>query len=175
MKKRIIVFIIIILILTGGFFCWWETGSELRRLNKNLPEGIRVIEKEGRQVIVNKKDGYEIKVPEKWGKLEGVDYTGENLGLGGREGNWITIISYNVEKDIDLEKWIMNRIEKSNLVEPQIIGKEKIKNYEVIKIKDFGGLLGDVFFYYFKDDSKIYEFYSDSEESIRDVITNGSF
>ncbi|MCD6220000.1 hypothetical protein J7K43_06425 [Candidatus Calescamantes bacterium] len=155
----------------------------MRRLNRNLPEGIRVIEKEGRQIIVNKKDGYEIKVPEKWGELEGVDYREvENkkiVNFEGVNGEIVEIKVFDIpnKNNIEINNWIKNRWQKlpELYINPVIIGKESINGYNVIKSKSFGGLMGELFFYYLKTNSKIYEFSSDSEESIRDVITNGSF
>ena len=67
MKKKIIIIISIVLILVagGGFFWWNGNQKDVRELNKNLPEGVRVMKSliGNEYKVVNKIDGYEFKVP----------------------------------------------------------------------------------------------------------------
>jgi len=83
--------------------------------------------------------------------------------------------------DINLFSWVEKRIKDlegirfSSSPSTSITGKEKIGNYEVVKVKD-EAITGTFFFYYFQQNSKVYEIYTDySEESIKEVILNGSF
>lgn len=186
MSKKIIFSIIVISILAvGGFFCWWQNGAELRELNKNLPDGIRVVQRNGSQVVINQKDGYEIKVPEGWGGLEKVRYKEiENnqekyLLLEGNNGVVIEMRQHTIN-EVGVEEWLEKQ--KEGLKNPRFgdftifLGEEKIGNYEILKLKNESPIVGTIFTYLFKKDSQIYEIYTDcSEESIRDVILNGTF
>ena len=174
MKKRKFIFFLIFLIFLCFFFFFYLKDKEIRELNKNLPQGV-YFEKRGKDLfLINKLDGYELKIPESWGGVSKADYTGQNLGIGGKkEEKWVTITVYEVKKEKSIEEIINERIknpEKYNLVEPQLIGKEKINNLTIIKIKDFGGMMGDVFFYYFKFKTNLYELYSDNQESLSEII-----
>lgn len=182
MAKRNIIFFLLFFFIALTFvlfsiYFFWQGGPRIRNLNKNLPEGIKVEKRGNYEVIVNKIDSYEIKVPKEWKGLKEIDFTANSLGIAG-EDNWVTISIYNTRENLDIEYWINARVKepkKFNLVRPKKIGYEEIGNYKVIKIKDFGGVLGDLFFYYFKRNEKVYEIYSNSEDSIKNIILNGNF
>jgi len=186
MKKNIVILIVVgvILILAiGVVYFFWQGGPEIRRLNKNLPEGIRIEKRGDQQVIVNKKDGYEIKVPKDWGGVREVEYLSKESGLtiGAQDTeDWVSVSVYEVLRGIDFDVWLKQFLKDHPLSFPEkitsIIGEEKIKNYKVIKIKVEHPMTGTTFFYYFQTDSHIYEIYTDySEKSIRAVILNGNF
>jgi len=185
MKKKLVILIVVgvILILAiGVVYFFWQGGPEIRRLNKNLPEGIRIEKRGDQQVIVNKKDGYEIKVPKEWGGVREVEYLGEEEGqfiVGAKKTDErVVIIVSKIKNEIDLLSWIKNRFQDfqgTRFYSPVIVGEERIGNHNIIKAKDESPV-GTFFFYYFEAKSKIYEIYSDySEKSIRAVILNGNF
>lgn len=189
MNKKFIIFIILILLLIAGkVFWWWESGKELRELNKSLPEGIKVEKREGQQVVVNKKDGYEIKVPDEWKGVRNLNYREIEDGrqrtiyLEANEGQIIEIRTHQLaQTNIELESWVKDLIEslQDSRYSPNtlILGKEKIGNYEILKTKEEGThIMPTFYFYYFQKDSKIYEIFTDySEENIRDIILKGKF
>ena len=98
MQKKttiLILIIVIVLLLIGGVYWWWQGEAELKELNKNLPEGIRVEKRNGQEVIINTIDGYEIKVPEEWGGIEIAEYLNKESGLTLKSKNtedWVSII-----------------------------------------------------------------------------------
>ncbi len=190
MQKKttiLILIIVIVLLLIGGVYWWWQGEAELKELNKNLPEGIRVEKRNGQEVIINTIDGYEIKVPEEWGGIEKVDYREASttqqkwIFLEGDKGQITEIRSHKLtQENIELKSWVKNWIKELQgsrfAPSASILGEEKIGNYEVIKVIDEKPITGTFFFYYFQKGSQIYEIYTDySEESIRDIILNMSF
>ncbi|HOK34764.1 MAG TPA: hypothetical protein PLB19_01335 [Candidatus Paceibacterota bacterium] len=190
MSKKITISIIVIalLLIGGGVYWWWQSKVELQELNKNLPQGIRVERRNNQEVVVNTLDGYEIKVPKEWGGLENVEYLDKESGLTLKSKNtedWVLINSYENSYEIEnsksnLNDWLNIHFKEQPLFFPEsitsIFGEENIKNYHIIKVKTDDPLIGTHFFYYFQQNSKIYEIYTDySEESIREVILNGNF
>lgn len=184
MNKKIIILIIVLvfLVLVGGgiFYFWWQGGPALRALNKNLPEGFRVERKSGEQFVINRRDNYEIKIPEQWGGLDKVNYRELNgskiLNIEGKSGELTEIKTFTGIK-IETERWLDNnwRNAPGVYVSPSIIGHEKIGGYSVIKTKDFGGVSGQIFFYYLRKKNNIYEFSSDSEEALKGIIEYSIF
>jgi len=82
-KKKIVIPIVIVLILAGGGFFWWqkekiESFLENRKLEKMvaLSKDYTLLENSGGKFIVNKKDGFEIKVPTEWNAEIGMDMSG---------------------------------------------------------------------------------------------------
>lgn len=183
MRKNITFAIIILILIAGGISFWWQNGAELRELNKNLPEGIRVVERNGQQVVVNEKDGYEIAVPEKWGGLESVDWRESFqfekgiVSIEGKKYQLIEIKVFSKKEKIDMEKWIRELWKENPIIyiEPTIIEEEIFNDYKMMKANSFGGTIGDLFFIYIQINSNIYEFSSDSEEIVQDVILNINF
>ncbi len=175
-KTTIILITIIALILISGGVYLWKNKAELQELNKNLPQGIRVERRDNQEVVVNTLDGYEIRVPKEWGGLENVDFreigNEKILSIEGKKYQIATITIHNIDKNIDMVSYVKNLWEESPITytRPEIFEQGKLGNYDLIKAKDFGGEVGDIFFYYLKSDSKIYEFSSDSEEVIQSVI-----
>ena len=181
MNKKFIIFgIFILLLIAGGVFWWWQSGKELKELNKSLPEGIRVEKRQGQEVIVNKKEGYEIKVPKDWGGIKRIEYLGNELLVGAKTTeDWASISMYNSENR-DLNLWLKEHFKENTLRFPDaitsIVGDETIGNLKVTKVITDDPEIGLTYFFYFQKDSKIYEIYSDlSEQSIRNVILNSSF
>ena len=187
MPKKIIilVFIILILIAGGGFFWWDGNQKDVRGLNKNLPEGVRVVKSLfGKEYkVVNKIDGYEFKVPEEWGGIEDVDYIPErevkgfqsaNITIEGLKGEarLMGISSFKEKEDLNLKDWAQKMFNAFGLVgdfTPETVGDfETIKTQENIH-------LGGMYVYFLKKNLRIYVITGGSEEFIRYIIANGKW
>ena len=183
MSRKIIFSLIVILILVvgGGFFWWWQNQKDVRELNKGLPEGVRVVKSLfGEYKVVNKLDGYEVKVPREWEGLKEIEYTPErkvkelevvSVNLTGENNEFIAIDCYRLkELGVDLEAWaneLIDYLELSGILKKEIVG-----NLEVVKMKEEEHLAG-IYIYFLKKDLKIYAMAGFSEESIREIILNG--
>ena len=186
MSKKIIFLITVIvsavflIVASLSFYFFWQGGPRLRSINKNLPEGIRVEKRNGQEVVVNKLDDYEITAPKDWSEFKKVEYrkidSEKIVDLESVNSQLIEIKTFSDTKK-EIEEWLRERWANTPgvYIKPEVLGNEKIGKYIVLKVKDFGGEVGDIFFYYLKANSKIYEFTSDSEKSIKDIILNGNF
>ena len=181
MKKKIIISIFVTLFLVvGGVFYWWQDQAEVRELNKNLPEGIRVtkslIGNEYR--VINKIDGYEFKVPEEWGGLLKIEYMPEREVNGMRNtgfiltspvGEIVGMDQYKTDNPtIELEKLVKEFFEPGATLEKQQIG-----NYKTIRTKL--ERLAGMYIYFLKNDLRIYAIAGFSDENIREIILNGKW
>jgi len=176
MKKRKFVFFLVSLVFLCFFLFFYFKDKEIRELNKNLPQGV-YFEKRGKELfLINKLDGYELKIPKSWEGVREVRYVDNGVHLEGKNYQLLSIFSYSLkDKNISVEKWVSKEvIPTGKFVEPKIIEKTKISFYEVIGIKDFGGMMGELFFFYLKrpQGSRIYEFLSDSKEVVKEAIVN---
>ncbi|MBI4359333.1 MAG: hypothetical protein HY577_02000, partial [Candidatus Nealsonbacteria bacterium] len=121
MRRKIIVFLLILgfLAAAGSVFWWWQNQQATAKLNETLPEGVRVVKSlwGDEYKVVNKIDGYELKVPKVWEGLEKIEYTPRNtvegyvatslylIGLKGR-GKTMSIDLYGAgDKDEELKTW----------------------------------------------------------------------
>jgi len=191
MNKKVIFSLIVILVLTGGgFFWWWQDQKDVRELNKNLPEGVRVVKSLiGKEYkVINKIDGYEVKVPKEWEGLKEIKYyKDEEVGALSIQGipetleNYIAIAYYGLpDPDITLESWIQEWTQK---FKEFIWEREDLKvgNFKVIKLNieeeyvktHLAGIL--ISEYFFKTNSKVYHISGLSEEFIRYIILNGNW
>lgn len=193
MKKKIIIFLIgvlVLIIIGGGVFWWRENQKDVRELNKNLPEGVRVTKSLfGKEYkVVNKIDGYEVKIPKEWKGLSKIEYSKgkEEFSEIGIEGilmvgervytPLVAIGAYKmVQPDINLQEWVDKEIIRGFNLQPEdfIITKEKTKNFDIMNIKL--PRMMDMGFYYFKSNSKIYQISSLSEKDIQEIILNGKW
>jgi len=199
-KPKIIILIIAIVIV-GGFLIYKFPLVETEK-RKNLEtkeqeqevvlpeeesqpsEDITIIEQpDGSRVVRNEKEGFEIAIPKKWKEVKDMDYREINesrqkiLSIEGDEGELAEIRFHELERlDVELEFWVKEWLRTpGRFVNPQIIGEEKIRNYNVIKVKDDDPVIGTFFFYFFKVNSKICEIYSESEETIQNMILISEF
>ena len=133
MKKKAIIAGGIILTLAlggGGVFLWQKSQSDVAELNNALPEGIRVVKSlfGNEYRVVNKIDGYEFGVPQKWEGLREIEYiperteenyTGASIGFEGKsdEGSRIgSIDRYKIEgPNVDLLAWAKKNFETFGL------------------------------------------------------------
>ena len=181
MSKKIIFSLIVILILVvGGGFFLWQNQKDVRELNKGLPKGVRVVKsligKEYR--VVNKIDGYEIKVPKAWEGLKEIEYSPERkvngmkatgIVLTAPVGGIIGIDQYKINQEtIDLEMLVKDFFEPEGLLEKQQIG-----DYETIRTE--AERLAGAKIYFFQKDLKIYTIGGFSDENIREIILNGKW
>ena len=198
MNRKIIIALIVFFIFVAEIFLWWIGEGELRRLNKDLPQGIIVEEIAGRQIVMNKKDDYEIKIPETWEGLERVSYSkkgNKELRLEGKGGDFAIVSRLKIAKVVNFDSWISKVLKKFKGVKfskfVSFLGKETIKveivkgnnptgtrTYNVAKIKDGKPLNeenGPVFFYYFRREDKIFEIIGNSEKDIKTIFSEGDF
>ncbi|MFQ6082596.1 MAG: hypothetical protein ACE5WD_04455, partial [Candidatus Aminicenantia bacterium] len=170
---------------TAGFF-WWQNQKDVRELNKNLPEGVRVVKsltgKEYR--VVNRIDGYEFKVPEEWRGINEIEYIPErteegytmaSIELEGKEGESrvFVINRFKTEKpDLNLELWVKTNFDTFGLIGD--FSKDKVKEFDIVKTQENVHLLG-MYVYFFKKNSGIYAITGGSEEFIRDIIISGKW
>lgn len=82
---KFLIFTIVLLLVAGGVF-YWKNQQEVVDLNKELPDGVRVVKTlTGDYVVVNKIDGYSFKVPDEWEGLSKAiykDITKTELSIG---------------------------------------------------------------------------------------------
>jgi len=73
-KVIIPLFVFSLLIIAGVFY--WNDRADIRGLNKNLPEGIKVVKSLMEEYwVINGIDGYEFRIPEDWKGIEEIKYT----------------------------------------------------------------------------------------------------
>ena len=185
MKKKIVISIVVILILVvGGGFFLWQDQKDVRELNKGLPEGVRVVKsligKEYR--VVNKIDGYEIKVPGEWEGLAKIEYeediekNSKGFSLEGPKGELIAVGYYQLPQlEVSLDSWVQNWQEQFKTTE-WTIEKEEINHWSVIKAKESKHLAG-LTFVFFKKDLRIYSISAMpiDEKFISEIILNGKW
>lgn len=187
MPKKIIilVFIILILIAGGGFFWWDGNQKDVRGLNKNLPEGVRVVKSLfGKEYkVVNKIDGYEFKVPKEWKGLNEIEYipersergySGDSINIEGKEGfgRVAGVDRFRVEGNVSLEVWAKKSFEDFGLSGE--FSQGRVGQIEIVKTQEklhFGG----EYVYFFKKSLAIYNITGPSEELLREIILNGKW
>jgi len=185
-KKIVILSIVIILILcVGGGFFWWQNQKDVRELNKNLPEGVRVVKSlMGKEYkVVNKIDGYEFRVPKEWKGIKEImyaperteeGYTGVSIELEGKEGvgRSVGIDRFEEDENLNLEVWAKRFFESFGLMGEFI--QDRIETIEIVKTQENVHLGGD-YVYFFKQGSVVFAITSGSEEFIREIISNGKW
>lgn len=189
MSKKIVLAVfgvLLILVAGGGVFWWWQYQKDVRELNKNLPEGVRVVKNlAGEYRVVNKIDGYEFKAPEEWRGLKEVEFYEEEegypgitgLALEGFEGaeRELGIILYKLDiPDRSLKSWVEERFKRIGLSEAVQFREFKVETIDVMSVKAEEYFV-DFVWYFFKNDQKIYEVDNVSEELVREIITNGKW
>jgi hypothetical protein len=193
MKKKVIILIVVILLLIGGgIFWWWRDQAGARELNKNLPEGVRVIKNSftGEYWADNRIDGFKVKIPREWEGLEKVEYFTEEevnaLAIQGIKGgleNYIAIANYKlISPDISLDLWMEEWIKKFGIF-PRVKHNFKIGDLEVIKLtieenyvqERLAGIM--LLEYFFKKDSKVYQISGllETKEFIHYIILNSKW
>lgn len=186
MAKRNIIFFLLFFFIALTFvlfsiYFFWQGGPRIRNLNKNLPEGIKV-EKRGQEVVINKIENYEIRVPREWGGLKEVEYrVGQDervLSLEGLNNGIIEIKIFSFEGE-RIKEWVekhwKEELKTGAYINPTIIGEEQMGSYFVIKAKDYGGVMGDIYFYYLRIGERIFEFSSVQENSLKQIILSNNF
>lgn len=171
--------VFVILVAGGGFFWWWQDQEDVRELNKDLPEGIRVVKSlAGEYRVVNKIDGYEFKVPQRWRGLAEIDHVPERRISEMATSGFILTSPTGVIIGIDQYK--MNQPEKEletlikEFFEPEgLLEKLRIGHYEVIKV-EIERLAGSQI-YFLKRNSKVYVVGSFEDNDIQEVILSGKW
>lgn len=184
-KKVLILAIILLSILGGGIFLWNKNQKDVRELNKNLPEGVRVTKSlfGSEYRVVNKVDGYDFKVPDAWSGVNQIEYIPEEnfksyrlatIELEGNQGGSRIVIINRFEKSNSdsLKEWAEKNFEVFGL-----IGKfenTKVRGIDVVKTQEEKNLLG-MYVYFFQQGSSIYAITNGSEDYIQEIITSGKW
>jgi hypothetical protein len=185
--KKILLGLGILALIGAIAFYWWNNQSNVKDLNENLPEGVR-IEKDlvgfgNGYKIVNKIDGYEFKTPKEWDKYElnvlyqNLDkeifgFSGSAINLKDKEieNNNLTINSFLIEDSTENLKTKTEKIIYKSLgIEETLTPIEKI-GVEILKINILGNYM-----YFFEQQDRIYGIISPSENIIEEIITNGNW
>jgi hypothetical protein len=188
MTKKIIISIVIVLILAaGGFFWWQENQKDVRELNENLPEGVRVTKSlfSNEYWVINKIDGYEFKVPDAWGGLNEIEYVperkaqgyiGSSLYLEGKEGfgRVVGIDRFTSGGDVgaDLKSWAEANFDAFGLVGD--FSENMVGEINVAKTQE-NVHLGGEYVYFFEKNGIFYTITGPSEKFIREIILNGKW
>jgi hypothetical protein len=182
--KKFVIPFFLLLIIIGGVF-WWQNQKDVMELNKNLPEGIKIIKSlDNKYRIINKIDGYEFKIPDAWQGIEEIiyiserteeKYTGSSIELKGKIGGsrivYIDLFKNN-ELNLNLSEWAKVIFDTFSLVGE--FSTDKVGQFEIAKTKENVHLLGmDV--YFFRQGSRVYSITNGSEEFIKDIIINGKW
>ncbi len=190
-KKLFIPLIIIVLLLTsGGVFWWWHNGKELRELNKDLPEGLKIVKSlTGQYMIINEQDGYRINWPKK--ELEIVYFEErqdiektlppffsqevKKLFVSGTDlffGEYtsfpeVKISCFKLKDGIDLEKLRQIYENSSSFFANSTINLEQKGEFEVLITKDSYQVN-----YCFKINSKLYNIVCPEENLCQNILQN---
>lgn len=183
-KKLIILSVFVLLLIAGGVFNWWNQ-RDVRILNENLPEGIRVVKTLwGDYKVVNKIDGYEFKIPREWKGIEEIKYIPNN-----KEEKYL-VASINIKsvevkkggiaidcfqitnKEYELENYVKRIFEEHGLSGDLI--HDVIEENEIIKVQE-NVHLGGEYIYFLKENSSIYAITGKSKKDIQEIIINGKW
>ena len=183
-KKKLALVFILMLLGVGGVFLWQKNQKDVAELNKNLPDGIRVVKNlQGEYWVVNKLDGYEFKIPEKWSGIEEIEYVPErteenytwnSINLEGKEGfgRVAGINRFKLQRDsTNLERWARNSLSFSGLESDLFI--DQINEFEIIKTGKQIGIVG--YIYFFQKDLSVYTVSCGSGEFIQEIISSGKW
>jgi len=184
------IFALTTLALIGTAFIYWgQNQTDIKELNKSLPEGIKV-EKTllgfGEEYkLTNKIDNYSFKIPPEWEGLYKInyypqrtemDYTGSSLNIEGKngEGRVIGIDQFTSGGDMNsnLEEWLQEQSTVFDLMDNFI--KETLDKISIIKTQE-NIHLGGEYTYSFKKNSLIYSVTGPSEKFIEYIILNGNW
>jgi len=188
MKKFIflVVSVVVLVLVAGGFFYWWQNQTDVRALNKTLPEGVRVVKSllGNEYGVINKIDKYEFKIPSEWKGLKEtaymperteMEYTGASIDMSGNEGGSriATIDRFKInDQSVNLKSWAQKEFETFGLVGD--FSDDKVGEFEIVKTREEIHLVG-MAVYFFKKDLAIYAITNGSEEFIRYIIANGKW
>ncbi len=148
MNKLIkLLFLVIVLLLIAGGVFYWKNQQEVAGLNKELPDGVRVVKTlTGNYVVVNKINGYQFKIPDEWEGIEEIEYvtertekgyTADSIEIEGKEGisRVMGIDRFKVEKaNLDLEKWAKTNFETFDLIGD--FSRDEVKKFEIVKTQE---------------------------------------
>ena len=183
-KKLIILVIFALLLIVGGVFWWWNQ-KDIRELNKNLPEGVRVVKTlEGDYRVVNKIDGYEFKIPREWKGIKEIKYIPNNkeekylvasINIKGVEvkNEGIAIECFQItNEEYELENYVKRILEEYGLSGDLI--HDVIEENKIIKVQE-NVHLGGEYIYFLKENSSIYAITGKSKKDIQGIIINGKW
>jgi len=179
--------VVILILAAGGFFYWQQNQADVKELNKNLPDGVRVVKSLiGEEYkVVNKIDGYEFKIPPEWQGIKEIEYfpqeteqgyTDSSIGLEGNqgEGRVTGVDSFKLDESrtSELKEWAETYFETFGLIGEFVNGK--IGDLEIVKTRE-NVHLGGMHVYFFQKEFNLYGIVCSSEEFIRYIIINGKW
>ena len=185
MNKKIIIAVVVLALGFASFFLLTlgPKKIELKDLEKNLPEGIKVWQVGNLYEVSNKTDGYILKMPETWKGFKSLSYSAEKeseepktlLILEGLEpGDLFAVSAYQLkESKTDLESWLNQLLEKSKELNWQK-EKKKAGKFNAIKVSE-NKYLENLVSYFFKKGDRIYEVSGFSEETIKEIVKEGKW
>lgn len=187
MVKKVVLAVLVLGLFGGGFFYWQRSQADVRELNKNLPDGVKVVKSlfGNEYRVVNKLDGYSFKVPDEWKGVSDIEYIsvreaegyrGTSLNIGGNTGigNSVGIDNYisGGEMKGDLKSWAESNFKTFGLT--GTFFEDVVGQINVVKAKEEIHLLGEQV-YFFKKELNIYVITGGSEEFIKEIILNGKW
>ena len=185
MVKKIIFTIITLCFIVGGFFYWQQNQADVKKLNENLPDGVKIVKSliGEKYKVLNKIDGYEFKIPPEWKGIKEIEYfpqetergyTGSSIGLRGNlgEGRVMGVDSFELDeaRTLELKEWAEIYFEIFGLIGEFVNGK--IGDLEIVKTRE-NVHLGGMHVYFFQKEFNLYGIICGSEEFIHYIITNG--
>jgi len=179
----------LVLVVGGFFYYWWQNQTDVRELNKTLPEGVRVVKSliGNEYRIVNKIDGYEFETPIQWAGFEKeIEYIPERevsdfkvIGSLGFEGKApiarpFSIDVYDISDQLDADLIVWAKTLWTTFSLNGELQRDIVQNVPVVKVFE-SEHLGNTYVYFMKQNTKIYVFNNKSEEDIRYIISNGKW
>ncbi len=181
-KKIISLVVLFIFILIG--FSYWKDQQEIKELNKDLPEGIRITKGIiSNFKIINEIDNFTFEVPRKWKNIEEIKYmpqreskgyTFSSVNVKGEapQGKVIAVVKFKNKPDVSLLNQASSFFEAFEL--NGSLSEEKLNGKEIVSGEKINGLMGiDASFFQNKD--YIYLITCESKEFIKEVINKGEW
>lgn len=185
MNKKIILAVVILTLGFASFFLLTSRPKkvELKDLEKNLPEGLKVFQVGNLYEVLNKIDGYQLQMPKTWKGFKNLSYSAKKeskepktllIMEGINEGDLLAVGAYKPEdKNADLGVWTSQLLEKSKGLDWRQ-EKKKVGKFNVIKVNENKYLAG-LNTYFFKKDARIYEISGFSEDLVEKIIKQGKW
>jgi len=192
-KKFVIGILIVLLVVVGGVFLWQKDQKDVQELNKNLPEGVKVVKSLfGKEYkVLNKIDGYQFKLPKTAKGISEINYFPKNpeeeynvSSVSFRMNGFLVVEAaveihqFALETNLSLEAFAEQISENyglsGDLLQDRVGDTVVVKTQQIKQLKN-GAIYKGEYLYFFQRDSFAYAITSGSEETIRQIIVNGSW
>ena len=189
-KKKLALVFILMLLGVGGVFLWQKNQKDVARLNKGLPEGVRVNKGPTKPYeIINKRYGYEFQLPEERMEIWSIEYSESeemtytcrvcnNAGIlfvgltGGKGGNMMLESYVTINENINLDTFAQEG--NPTWLYKMEVEQSKVGNVNVLKARrkyEWGWLYN----YFFRGELNFYRLEYTSEEFIQEIISSGKW